>query len=114
MSNEAAALKPSLKLLVVSTYPPKACGIGTFTHSLLDGIIEGDGRTDFRVLAIEDPDEHNSYEWVVRQRIEKEDLASLDRAAAYTNACGADALSIQHEFGIWGGFDGEFILHFLD
>ena len=114
MSTETAPLLPSLKLLVISTYPPKACGIGTFTHSLLDGIIEGDGRTDFRVLAIEDPDEHNSYEWVVRARIEKEDLASLDRAAAYTNACGADALSIQHEFGIWGGFDGEFILHFLD
>jgi glycosyltransferase involved in cell wall biosynthesis len=114
MSTDSPVLLPSLKLLVVSTYPPKACGIGTFTHSLLGGIIEGDGRTDFRVLAIEDPDEHNQYEWVVRQHVAKEDLTSLDHAAAYTNACGADALNIQHEFGIWGGFDGEFVLPFLD
>jgi glycosyltransferase involved in cell wall biosynthesis len=114
VESEARAEKSSLKLLVISTFPPKPCGIGTFTRDLLDGIVEGDGQTDYRVLAIEDPEEHFPYGWPVRQRIQKEELASLERAAAYCNACGADAVSIQHEFGIWGGFDGEFILHFLD
>lgn len=113
MSTEPSLL-PSLKLLVVSTYPPKACGIGTYTHDLLLGIVEGDGRTDYRVVAIDDPEDHFSYDWVVRQRIQKEELSSLERVAAYANASGADAVNIQHEFGIWGGFDGEFVLHFLD
>jgi len=113
MSTEPS-LAASLKLLVVSTYPPKACGIGTYTHDLLRGIVDGDGRTDYRVVAIDDPEDHFSYEWVVRQRIQKEELSSLERVAAYANACGADAVNIQHEFGIWGGFDGEFVLHFLD
>jgi glycosyltransferase involved in cell wall biosynthesis len=114
MVAESSPLPPSLKLLVISTYPPKACGIGTFTQALLTGIVEGDGRTDYRVVAIDDPEDQFSYEWVVRQRIQKEELTSLERVAAYVNACGADAVSIQHEFGIWGGFDGEFVLPFLD
>ncbi len=114
MNSEAGSAPPSLKLLVISTFPPKACGIGTFTRDLLSGIVAGDGRTDYRVVAIEDPDEHLTYEWAVRQRIQKEDLTSLERAADYCNACGADAVNIQHEFGIWGGFDGEFVLHFMD
>jgi len=114
ISPEPSPLLPSLKLLVISTYPPKACGIGTFTHDLLNGIVEGDGRTDYRVVAIDDPEDCFSYEWVVRQRLQKEELTSLERVAAYANASGADAVNIQHEFGIWGGFDGEFVLPFLD
>ncbi len=114
MLTESSPLQLSLKLLVISTYPPKACGIGTFTPDLLAGIVEGDGRTDYRVVAIEDPEDEFRYEWVVRQRIQKEELASLDRDADYANACGADAVNIQHEFGIRGGFDVEFVLHFLD
>lgn len=112
----ASAERPSraLKLLLISTFPPKECGIATFTQDLLEGIVEGDGQTDYRVVAIDDPTDALTYEWVVRQRIQKEELASLDHAAAYCNACGADAVNIQHEFGIWGGFDGELILRFLD
>jgi glycosyltransferase involved in cell wall biosynthesis len=41
-------------------------------------------------------------------------LTSLRRVAAYVNACGADVVSLQHEFGLWGGFDGEFVVRFLD
>jgi len=41
-------------------------------------------------------------------------LSDLWRAAEYINASGADVVSLQHEFGLWGGFDGEFILPFLD
>lgn len=112
----APAEPPSraLKLLIVSTFPPKECGIATFTQDLLEGIVEGDGQTDYRVVAIDDPTDDLTYEWAVRQRIQKEEPASLDHAAAYCNACGADAVNIQHEYGIWGGFDGELILRFLD
>ncbi len=103
-----------LKLLFISTYPPKACGIGTFTEDLLEAIAAGDQQTDYRVVAINDPIDDLTYPWVVRQQIDKEELESLDRVARYCTESGADAIGIQHEFGIWGGFDGEFVLHFLD
>jgi glycosyltransferase involved in cell wall biosynthesis len=66
------------------------------------------------VLAIEDPDDSFSYPFPVRRTIQKEDLGSVLAAAEWIGASGADVVSIQHEFGIWGGFDGQFLLPFLD
>ena len=69
---------------------------------------------DYRVVAINDPGDAFTYPPVVRQQLERESLTSLRDIAAYVNASGADVVSLQHEFGLWGGFDGEFIIPFLD
>ncbi len=104
----------ALKIVFVSTFPPKACGIGVYTNDLIKGILEADPQTDWRVLAIEDPGDVFSYPFPVRRTIVKEDLDSVAAAARWINASGTDIVSIQHEFGIWGGFDGAFIMPFLD
>lgn len=103
-----------LKVLVVSTWPPKPCGIATFSQALMAGILARHPTNDHRVVAIDDPGDRFAYPAVVRHHFEREDLAGLRRATAYINAAGADVVLLQHEFGIWGGFDGEFILRFLD
>ena len=103
-----------LKIMFLSTWPPKQCGIATFTQDVTEGLLKLDRPVDYRVIAINDPYDDFRYEWMVRSQIEKESLDSLRRAADYLNACGCDVVSLQHEFGIWGGFDGEFLLPFLD
>jgi glycosyltransferase involved in cell wall biosynthesis len=103
-----------LKVLFVSTWRPKPCGIATFSHDLSRALLAAEPLTDYRVVAINDPGDAFTYPPVVRQQLDREELGSLKRIARYINASGADIVSLQHEFGIWGGFDGEFILPFLD
>ncbi|MCC6628620.1 MAG: glycosyltransferase [Chloroflexi bacterium] len=103
-----------LKVLFVSTWQPKPCGIAAYSGDLAAALSLAEPRTDWRVAAINDPGDRFDYSPAVRQQIDKEDLASLRRVAAWINASGADVVSLQHEFGLWGGFDGELILRFLD
>ncbi len=103
-----------LKTLFLSTWLPKPCGIATFSNDLAGAILHADPQTDYRALAINDPGDAFAYPPIVRQQLWREELSDLWRAAEYINASGADVVSLQHEFGLWGGFDGEFILPFLD
>jgi glycosyltransferase involved in cell wall biosynthesis len=104
----------SPKILFISTWLPKTCGIATYSHDLAAALAAADPRVDYRVVAINDPGDRFAYPHLVRQQLDKEELGSLRRGAAYANASGADVVSLQHEFGLWGGFDGEFIVRFLD
>lgn len=103
-----------LKTLFLSTWIPKPCGIATFSNDLAGALLSADPLTDYRAIAINDPGDAFPYPPIVRQQLGREELADLRRAADYINASGADVVSLQHEFGLWGGFDGEFILPFLD
>jgi glycosyltransferase involved in cell wall biosynthesis len=103
-----------LKVLFVSTWLPKPCGIATYSQALVGGMTAARPTTDCRVVALQDPGDAFAYPPLVRRQVDREDLIGLRRTAAYVNACGADVVSLQHEFGIWGGFDGELILPFLD
>lgn len=102
-----------LKILFVASYPPKQCGIGTFTEDIRRAILEYDKRSAAYVVAINDTGKKYEYGPVVKYEIDQEELESLDAAARYINESGADIVSIQHEFGIWGGIYGEFIKYFI-
>jgi glycosyltransferase involved in cell wall biosynthesis len=102
------------RVVFVSTWQPKPCGIAAYSGDLTAALDSTARRVDWRVAAIDDPGDTFVYPSVVRQQIAKEDLGSLRRVAAWINASGATVVSLQHEFGLWGGFDGEFVLRFLD
>lgn len=103
-----------LKVVFLSTWPPKPCGIATFTDDLAAALLVVQPQLDYRVVAIEDPGDHFIYPPLVRRSFGRENLRELPEIAAYINASGADIVSLQHEFGLWGGFDGEFIVPFLE
>ncbi len=103
-----------LKVLFLSTWPPKPCGIATFSDDISRALLAVQPQLDYRVIAINDPGDDFRYPPLVRRQFNREDLEQLDTIAAYINASGADVVSLQHEFGLWGGFDGEFIIPFLD
>jgi len=103
------------RAVYVSTYPPRECGIATYTRELLKAINILNPRFPADVIAIEDlpAPETRQYPWEVKYRINQFDLKSWLEAADYINSTTAEVVNLQHEFGIYGGECGDYILPFM-
>lgn len=92
---------------VLSTFPPRQCGIATYSYDLLTHL---PSLAKPNVLAIcEEESQPGNLEFCVRQHI-REDYLAL---ATHVNRSKAQLVHIQHEFGIFGGRDGSYLLDFL-
>ena len=98
---------------MLGNHPPRQCGIATFTTDLGDAIASGFPEIDFFVLAMNDPGKRYAYPDRVRFEIGESDSASYRRAADFLNVNAVDVLSVQHEFGIFGGRAGSHVLPLL-
>ena len=96
-----------IRTAFVSTYPPWRCGIATFTHDLAAATGGGE------IVALNPPDHQSPYPPEVHHRIRRDDAGDYASTARALKHCGIDVVSIQHEYGIWGGADGEHVLAFL-
>lgn len=92
---------------MVGTYPPTACGLATFTSNLSAAIAAPESGWRTVIIRVVDRPEVDEHEEVIAQWIAN-DRASLARAVAVINSC--DAVVLQHEFGLFGGPDGESVL----
>jgi len=97
----------------VATYPPSECGIATFTKDVVTSVAKYTPFSKPTVVAIKRDNEIEPYERVVRFQIIKENLQSYYDAAKALNESSVDIVSVQHEYGIYGGDDGEYVLEFL-
>ncbi|MBK5279180.1 MAG: glycosyltransferase family 4 protein, partial [Bacteroidia bacterium] len=106
-----------MKIAYIGTYPPRECGIGTFTQNLLHSMLsEPEGKTKATigmVVAISDHDLNYDYPEEVKLVIKQEQQADYLEAANFINLSGADICILQHEFGIFGGQNGVYILPLL-
>ncbi len=91
---------------------PRRCGIATFTTDLQQAIAAAPVFTS--IVAITDGDRTYDYPPSVGFEVRQEVLADYVAAGACINAGGFDAVSLQHEFGIFGGEAGGFILALLE
>lgn len=98
----------------ISTYPPSECGIATFCKDVATSVAKYTPFSKPTIVAIKREHEIESYERVVRFQILKEDRQSYLDAAKFINESSLDIVSIQHEYGIYGGPDGEYILDLLE
>ena len=106
-----------MKNAYIATYPPRQCGIGTFTQNLFNSMIaskqnDPDERNSF-IIAMDDAEEKLDYPEEVKLTIRQELQEDYLAAAKYINVSGADCCILQHEFGIFGGQDGVYILPLL-
>jgi len=101
-----------LRVLVMSTYVPRECGIATYAEDVIRAV-EPHGAA-CRVLAMERPDEHYAYDDRVIGAVREDRLGNYLRAADAINHGGFDVLSLQHEFGIYGGIYADHLLRFLE
>src|SRR5664279_800855 len=95
------------RTVFVATYPPRRCGIATFTRNLADST------GDHEIAVLRAPGDPDAYASEVRHRIRRDVLADYLEVARKLNRSSVGVVSVQHEFGIWGGDDGEFVLDFV-
>lgn len=105
---------PDLKRVAfIGNYLPRQCGIATFTTDLSDAFTAQFPDIQSMVLAMNDTIEGYSYCDKVRYEIRETNLFDYERAANFLNQHAVDAISLQHEFGIFGGQWGKYILTLL-
>lgn len=111
------ALSPILTrspIAFLASFPPRECGIATFTADLAEAV---DSTSVFaqqsQVIAINAGGNHYAYGPRVRWTIERDDLESYQRAADAINRSRVQLVSIQHEYGLFGGEYGSYLLTFL-
>lgn len=98
------------KVAFVADYLPRKCGIATFTYDLRTAVAEQYPNCECYAVPVNDVPEGYRYPPEVRFEIEEQDLASYQRAADFLNFSNTDVVSLQHEFGIFGGPAGSHIL----
>jgi glycosyltransferase involved in cell wall biosynthesis len=102
------------RALFLGSYPPRECGIATFTKDMVDAYDRA-YNVRSRVVATDEPGgEVRRYPPEVIARISEQDRASYVRAAAAVNESPADLVNIQHEYGLFGGERGEWLLGFIE
>src|SRR4030095_3739249 len=101
------------RVAFIGNHLPRKCGIATFTTDLSDAFAEQFPDVQSMVLAMNDTDEGYNYSDKVRYEIRQSNLLDYERAANFLNQHGVDAISLQHEFGIFGGTSGRYILTLL-
>lgn len=103
-----------MKIAFVATYPPRQCGIGTFTHSLAHAMkTNGDDKNEIVIIAMTDNHEVYAFPPEVKLIIHQEQQTDYLAAADFINRSGAEICILEHEFGIYGGQSGVYILPLL-
>lgn len=101
------------RIALVGTYTPRKCGIATFANDVFEKLAEFHPDIGVEVHALDDPRNPLSYDGIAGT-IVQDDRESYYAAARRINESGVDAVWLQHEYGIFGGPDGEMVLDFVD
>lgn len=106
-------LNTSHRMLFLGSFPPRECGIATFTRDVVDCYDAYFG-TKSEIVAIDEPGgENRAYPPEVIARLRQDERASYTETARIVNADSCDVLNIQHEYGLFGGEDGEWIVDLI-
>ncbi len=110
---QACTLPLPTRIAFVGNYLPRECGIATFTTDLCTALASEYGEGRLFAIPVNDPDSSYEYPEQVRLELSQEDIASYERAAEFLNFNGNDLVCLQHEYGIFGGSAGRYILALL-
>lgn len=104
---------PLTRIAFIGGYEPRRCGIATFTHHICEAVANISPAAECIAGAVNDKIEGYKYPSRVRFELLEKDLDSYRRAADFLNFNRTEVLSLQHEFGIYGGTAGSHILALL-
>ena len=98
---------------MIGNHLPRRCGIATFTHDLHQAVSTTRPQLDAFVVAMTDAGNAYDYPTSVRFQVREETIDDYVRAAEFLNAAHVDAVSLQHEYGIFGGEAGGNVVQLL-
>ena len=96
---------------ILSTFPPRACGIGVFSSDLRAALLEAPGIDDVGVVVVIDEPSSPQYTDVLAT-VSQSSRGDYVRAARLLGRLDIDVVLLQHEYGIYGGAEGEYVLSF--
>lgn len=102
-----------LRIAFIGNSLPRRCGIATFTSDLQLAVAASRPGTNATIVAMTDRGQSYAYPPVVEIQIRDDKPEDYVRAADALNAAKVDAVSLQHEFGIFGGECGAYVLSLL-
>jgi glycosyltransferase involved in cell wall biosynthesis len=111
--DKAPVTRHTERIGFLGTYLPRQCGIATFTSDLAAAFAAQFPRISRVVVAMNDPGRQHTYPPEVRFEIPQNDTDAYLRAADFLNVNAIDVLSLQHEYGIFGGKAGSHVLLML-
>lgn len=103
-----------IRVAFVSTYPPRECGIATYTNDLVNAISNLHVLNPSVITAINDKGGYYNYSSSVKFQIDRERVESYREVAEFINESDIDIVNLQHEFGLFGGVWGEHVITFLE
>lgn len=105
---------PNLQTIAfIGNYIPRQCGIATFTNDLLQSVSNELPKGNCWAIAMNDIPQGYPYPKQVRFELNTNQLADYRLAAEFLNVNKVDVVCLQHEFGIYGGSYGSFIVALL-
>jgi glycosyltransferase involved in cell wall biosynthesis len=102
------------RVAFLGNHPPRMCGLATFTGDLRSAVAGAMPDAECFVLAMTETGASYEYPPEVWFEIAERDPGSYRRAAEFLSDVNADVLCVQHEYGIFGGIDGERVLGLLE
>jgi len=117
INNLAKALSARVKstrIIYVSSYIPRHCGIATYTKNLTNAINLLNPYHLAEIVAVNRRQESLVYPKEVKFVLNHLQPHDYLKAAEFINHSGADLVSLQHEFGLFGGQSGDYLLPLID
>src|ERR1700692_3411398 len=106
-------MKVLQRVAFVGNYLPRRCGIATFTHDIHRAVSTARPDLETCVVAMTDAGRTYDYPPAVRFEIHDDKISDYVAAAKFLNKGGFDVVSLQHEYGIFGGEAGGNIIELL-
>jgi glycosyltransferase involved in cell wall biosynthesis len=112
--NVGQAPREPNSIVLIGSYPPRRCGIATFTHDVYQCLVEARPELHCEVFAMTDGDGPYAYPPEVGFELSEQHPVDYRDAAARICRTQPDVILVQHEFGIFGGSAGEHLMVLLE
>jgi glycosyltransferase involved in cell wall biosynthesis len=106
-------MKRLQRIAFIGNHLPRRCGIATFTHDLHRAVADARPDLDTCVVAMNNSVGTYAYPEPVRIQLRDDVVDDYLQAAKFLNRSGFDLVSLQHEYGIFGGVAGSYIVELL-
>ncbi|MDP3739353.1 MAG: glycosyltransferase family 4 protein [Hyphomonadaceae bacterium] len=101
---------PLRRAAMIGNFPPRRCGIATFTHDAFTSLRDQSPTAEWHVVAMNDTGSTYDYPEDVTHVLPQDDPKAYVRIADVLNLSGVEVVIVQHEFGIFGGEAGSNLL----
>ncbi len=99
---------------IIGNFPPRQCGLATFTRDMYNCLTKALPQADFSVVAMNEAGATYDYPAEVTHELPQDERPAYRRLADDLNKSGTQVLFVQHEFGIYGGPSGAWLLDCLE